>query len=208
MRIASLVPAGTEKLFALAHAADVVAVTHECDYPAEARTRPRLTTSVLDTASMTSADIDREIAARVSAGLPLYEIDAAVLASARPDLIITQSLCDVCALPATSISAALQRLNHRPALLTLDQRTLDGVIDAVRTVAVAAGVAERGEALYRTLQDRLSIVRAAVASRNQVRVVCLEWIDPPACAGIGFPRWWHWRAESIRSHGRTCLRCR
>jgi iron complex transport system substrate-binding protein len=194
MRIASLVPSATETLFALGLGDKVVAVSHECDYPPEARCRPRLTRSVLETAVMPSGDIDREIAVRVQAGLPLYEIDATVLEAARPDLIVTQSLCDVCALPARSVYTALEQLPFRPTLVSLEQRTFSGVLDDIVTLGRAVGVADRACRFVEALQQRLEAVRIAVAQCPPVRVICLEWIDPPYTCG-------HWIPEMVTVAG-------
>jgi iron complex transport system substrate-binding protein len=194
MRIASLVPAATESLFALGVGEKVVAVSHECDYPTDVKQRPRLTRSVLDTAAMSSGDIDREIAERVRAGLPLYEVDAAVLADAQPDLIVTQSLCDVCALPARSVYASLEKLSVRPTLVSLEQRTLAGVLDDIVTLGNAVGVSDRARTFVEALRRRLEAVRTAVAARRRVRVVCLEWIDPPYTCG-------HWIPEMVTLAG-------
>lgn len=155
MRIVSLVPAGTDILCALGLGSDVVGISHECDHPADVAP-PRLTRSMVETGSLSSAEIDAAVAGQVAAGAPLYEIDAEQLAALRPDLILTQGLCDVCALPARAVRQALDCLTSRPAILSLDARSIDGVLDSIRQIGVLAGCERDAEDLINRLIRRWS----------------------------------------------------
>src|SRR5712692_11939031 len=194
MRIVSLVPAGTEILFALGLERDVVAVSHECDYPMEVNTLPRLTRSVIGRAGLTSAAIDAAVSARKAEGAPLYDIDAEQLASLAPDLILTQGLCDVCALPSRAVRAALAQMTPRPPIVSLDGRSIDGVLESILEIGHATGRDTCAGELVSTLRQRLARVASAVADRPPVRVVCLEWLGPPYACG-------HWIPEMVQVAG-------
>ena len=188
-RIASLVPSATETLFALGLGDQVVAVTHECDYPAGARERPRLTASVLDP-SLGPAEIDAAVADRVSRGEALYTLDEVRLAEAAPDVIITQAVCPVCAVSHDDVVAVAARLPGRPRVVATDPSNLDDVLDEVERIAAACGAAAAGPRLREQLNTRIGAVRAAVAGRPRSRVAVLEWLDPVYAAG-------HWVPEMV-----------
>jgi iron complex transport system substrate-binding protein len=194
MRIISLVPAGTEIVFALGLGHDVVAVSHECDYPIQARSLPRLTQSAIGGAALTSAAIDAAVSARKATGAPLYHIDAEQLTALAPDLILTQGLCDVCALPSRAVRAALAQMSPRPPIVSLDGRSIDGVLESMLEIGHATGRDTCAEELVSTLRQRLARVVSAVADRPPVRVVCLEWLDPPYACG-------HWIPEMVHVAG-------
>lgn len=194
MRIVSLVPAGTEILFALGLERDIVAVSHECDYPPEAEALPRLTRSVIDGAHKTSAAIDAAVSARKATGAPLHHIDPDHLTTASPDLIITQGLCNVCALPSRAVREALANMSPRPAVVSLDGRSIEGIFDSMREIGEATGHGERASDVIESLRERIARVRSAVTDRDPVRVVCLEWLDPPYVCG-------HWIPEMVNLAG-------
>jgi iron complex transport system substrate-binding protein len=194
MRIISLVPAGTEIAFALGLERDVVAVSHECDYPPQARDLPRLTQSAIPGRTLTSAQIDAAVSARKATGAPLYHIDAEQLSALAPDLILTQGLCDVCALPSRAVRAALAQMSPRPPMVSLDGRSIDGVFESIVEIGRITGKDTRAAELVSSLRERLARVAAAVANRPPVRVVCLEWLDPPYACG-------HWIPEMVRLAG-------
>lgn len=194
MRIVSLVPAGTEIAFALGLERDVVAVSHECDYPPQARRLARLTQSAIGGAARTSAEIDAAVSARKATGAPLYHVDAERLAALAPDLILTQGLCDVCALPSRAVRAAVARMSPRPPIVSLDGQSIDGVIESILAIGRVTGRDTCAKELVSTLRQRLDRVAAAVAGRTPVRVVCLEWLDPPYACG-------HWIPEMVRRAG-------
>jgi len=194
MRIISLVPAGTEIVFALGLERDVVAVSHECDYPPQAHDLPRLTQSAIGGATLTSAAIDAAVSARKATGAPLYHIDAEQLTALAPDLILTQGLCDVCALPSRAVRAALAQMSPRPPIVSLDGRSIDGVLESILEIGHATGRDTCAGELVSTLRQRLARVASAVADRPPVRVVCLEWLDPPYACG-------HWIPEMVQVAG-------
>jgi iron complex transport system substrate-binding protein len=186
MRIASLVPSATESLFALGLGDQVVAVTHECDYPAEALRLPRLTRSVIPD-GLSPQEIDAMVREVTGRGEPLYELDEERLAEAAPDLIVTQALCAVCAVSYDDVRAVAGRLPSKPEVISLDPDSLAEVLDDLIRLAGATGVRERGERLRSALETRLDAVRDATAGERRPRVVTLEWLAPPYAGGHWVP---------------------
>jgi len=189
MRIISLVPNGTEILFAVGAGDLVVGVSHECDYPPEARTRPILTGSAL-TPGMSAAEVDQAVSAQVGSGLSLYTLDEARIAELAPDLIVTQELCPVCAVSTAQVDGAVRPLPRCPDLVSLDPRSLADVFADIRQMGEVTEHAEEAEALLRSLEERLEAVRARAADRPRPKVVALEWLDPLFAGG-------HWVPEMI-----------
>jgi iron complex transport system substrate-binding protein len=200
MRIISLVPNGTEILFAVGAGDLVVGVSHECDWPAEARQRPVLTGSAL-TPGMTAAEIDQAVSAQVGSGLSLYTLDEARIAALEPDLIVTQQLCPVCAVSTEQVDGAVRPLPRCPEIVSLDPKSLAGVLADIRQVGAVTGRQAEADALVRSLEDRLAAVRAQVDGQlaelaTKPRVLALEWLDPPFAGG-------HWVPEMIEAAGGT-----
>jgi iron complex transport system substrate-binding protein len=195
MRIASLVPSATELLFELGLGEDVVAVTHECDWPPEAATRPKLTRSVIPE-GLSPASIDRTVRDTVESGAALYELDSDRLAELDPELIVTQAVCEVCAVSFDDVVAVAARLRSKPPVVSLDPSTLEDVIGDFMRLGEAAGAAAAAAALRATAERRLVAVEAAVAGAPRPRVLGLEWLDPPYVAG-------HWVPEMIYLAGGT-----
>ena len=193
MRIASLVPSATETLFALGLGDDVVAVTHECDYPPEAQELPHLTRSVIE-GGLGAAEIDAAVRERTGVGSAIYELDHGALFDAEPDLIVTQAVCPVCAVSVDDVLAIAQEMDPAPQVLSLDASTLGEVLADIRTLAITAEVIEEGEALIAELADRLDAVKDAVAGVTPVPVVALEWFDPVYIGG-------HWVPQMIELAG-------
>lgn len=193
MRIVSLVPNGTEILFALGAGDLVVGVSHECDYPGEARTRPILTGSAL-APGMSSAEVDAAVSAQVGSGLSLYTLDEARIAELAPDVIVTQQLCPVCAVSTEQVDGAVRPLPRCPELVSLDPRTIGEVFADVRRVGEVTGRGPQAEALLADLDRRLAAVRERIAGRPRPRVLALEWLDPPFAGG-------HWVPEMIALAG-------
>jgi iron complex transport system substrate-binding protein len=193
MRIVSLVPSATEMLFALDLGGDVVGVTHECDYPAEATRLPQLTRTVLRV-GLDAGEIDAAVKEVVGEGRALYELDEERLAELEPDLIVTQAVCEVCAVSFEDVLAVAARLPGAPAVLQQDPSTLGEVLEDVTRLGVEAGIAERARQVRRELEERLEAVRAAVEGAGRPRVVALEWLDPPFLGG-------HWIPEMIAIAG-------
>ncbi len=193
MRIASLVPSATEMLFALGLGDDVVGVTHECDHPPEARSKPHLTSTVLP-AGLSAGEIDKVVKAIVGEGRALYELDEERLAELAPDLIVTQAVCDVCAVSYEEVLKVAARLPNRPTVIQQDPSSLAEVLEDVVRLGEAAGVKGEARELRGELEGRLSAVSATVAGAGQPRVIALEWLDPPYVGG-------HWVPEMISIAG-------
>ncbi len=193
MRIASLVPSATEMLFALGLGDYVVAVTHECDHPAAARSLPQLTRTVLPP-DLGPAQIDKAVKATVAEGRPLYELDEKRLAGLEPDLILTQAVCAVCAVAYEEVCEVAARLPSRPRVVQQDPSTLGEMLEDVIRLGEAAGIAPQAHELRGELEGRLAAVRAAVSGTAPPRVVALEWLDPPYVGG-------HWIPEMISIAG-------
>ncbi len=193
MRIASLVPSATEMLFALGLGGDVVGVTHECDYPPEATELPQLTATVLPP-GLDAGEIDAAVKEVVGEGGALYTLDEERLAQLEPDLIVTQAVCEVCAVSYEDVVTVAARLPGRPQVLQQDPSTLGEVLEDVARVGEAAGIAKRATAVRAELEARLEAVRNAVAGAPRPRVLALEWLDPPFLGG-------HWVPEMIELAG-------
>ncbi len=194
MRIASLLPAATEIAAAVGLADDLVAVTFECDHPVGIRERCAVVVESPLPPGLDPAGIDAAVRERVAHGLPMYALDAAALGRLDPELILTQDLCRVCALPAGSVADALAVLGSDADVVSIDPHTVDDVLAAITEVGRRGGAAERAEALVAELQGRLVAVGRAVAGRPRPRVLVLEWTDPPFLAG-------HWVPELVRRAG-------
>jgi iron complex transport system substrate-binding protein len=193
MRIVSLVPSATEMLFALGLGDDVVAVTHECDYPPEAVDLPRVTRDKLP-AGLTTAQIDAAVKERSLAGESIYELDSELLNDLQPDLIVTQSLCKVCAVSADDVRAIAEEIDTQPMVIALDPRTVGEVLGDARTIAQATDTKEAAVDLIHEASARIDRIRLAVRGARRPRVVALEWLDPPYAAG-------HWTPQLIEYAG-------
>lgn len=193
MRVASLVPSATEMLFALGLGEKVVAVTHECDYPREARSLPHLTQTVLP-AGLGAGQIDTAVKATVAEGRALYELDEHQLAGLAPDLIVTQAVCDVCAVSYEDVLEVAARLPSQPRVVQQDPSTLGEVLEDVVRLGEATGTEAEAHELRAELEGRLATVRAAVSGASAPRVIALEWLDPPYVGG-------HWIPEMVSIAG-------
>ena len=195
MRIASLVPSATEMLYALGLGDQVVAVTHECDYPPEAASKPHLTRTVIPP-GLSAAEIDAEVRRLTGEGRHLYELDETALSELDVDLIVTQAVCEVCAVSFEDVEAIAARLQTRPEVISLDPERLSDVLMDLIRLGRATGVENRAEDLLTSLEDRLETVRTAVDGAKRPRVLALEWLDPPFVGG-------HWVPEMIEIAGGT-----
>ena len=193
VRIASLVPSSTEMLFALGLGEETVGVTHECDFPAAATTLPRLTATVMPE-SLAPAEIDAAVKEIVGEGWALYSLDEERLAELAPDLIVTQAVCDVCAVSYDDVVEVAARLPGRPQVLQQDPSSLGEVLADLTRLGAAAGVDARAATVRGGLEERLAAVRAAVRGAPTPRVVALEWLDPPYLGG-------HWVPEMVALAG-------
>src|SRR3954463_14578082 len=178
VRIASLVPSATEMLFALGLGNSVVAVTHECDYPEEAADLPHLTPSVIPE-GLSAAEIARAVGDRPESGGAIYELAADELRELEPDLIVTQAVCEVCAVSFEDVTKVAASMDPAPEVLSLDPTTLGEVIADIRRLGEVAQAHEEAEELIAELGDRLDAVAGAVAdSDDHPTVLALEWLDP------------------------------
>ena len=189
MRIVSLVPHATELLFALGLGDDVVAVTHECDYPLEVLGLPHVTRDVLP-AGLAAGEIDAAVRARTQEGKAIYELDEWRLADLEPDLIVTQALCAVCAVSYDDVVKIAEELDPVPQVISLDPKTLGEAMGDIRTIAQATGARDAALDLVTRQRARIDAVRRAVKGAEPVSVAAIEWLDPVFIAG-------HWTPQII-----------
>ncbi len=192
MRIVSLLPSATEIVCALGLDDQLVGVSHECDYPPSVQRLPRVTKTLIPT-DAPSGEIDRLVSEQLKTTKALYQLDLPLLKQLRPDVIVTQSLCDVCAVSPSDVQAALARLPGTPRVVNLEPQSLDGLFESIRQVASAVGLS--ADNTIRHLRGRIEAVamRSAGASERP-RVTFLEWLDPPFSSG-------HWNPELVRIAG-------
>lgn len=193
MRIVSLVPSATELLFALGLGTDLIAVTHECDYPPAAAQLPKVTRDVLPP-GLSAAEIDRAVKERTLAGESIYELDAELLNELMPNLIVTQALCPVCAVSYDDVRTLAQEIDSQPLVIALDPHTIGEVFGDARTLAQATSSKDAAVDLIRAASARIDRIRLAVRGARRPRVVALEWLDPPFVAG-------HWVPQMIEYAG-------
>jgi len=193
MRIVSLVPSATEMLFALGLGSDLIAVTHECDYPPAALELPKITRDTLP-AGLSAAEIDAAVKERTFAGESIYELDGDMLRDLGPDLIVTQALCMVCAVSYDDVRAIAQEIDSQPRVISLDPHTIGEVLADASTLAQATDRRDAAVELIRDASARIDRIRIAVRRAKRPRVVALDWLDPPFAAG-------HWTPQLIEYAG-------
>jgi len=194
MRVVSLLPSATETLFALGLGDSVVGVTHECDFPHEAAKKPALIRPRVDPTAQ-PAELDCQVTELVRRGESIYAVDAELLKSLLPDLIVTQDLCHVCAASPDDLATALARFPKRPRVLSLTPHSLADVWDDIRRVGDATGRRREAQALAITLEQRVAAMEMKVARAvARPRVLCLEWLDPFYVGG-------HWVPEMVKKAG-------
>jgi iron complex transport system substrate-binding protein len=195
MRIVSLLPAATEIAAALGLMNQVVGVSHECDFPSEANERPRITSCPVHNAALPSRDVDEWVRRALRENGTIYTIDESLLRKLQPDVILTQKLCDVCAVGYETVANLAQTLPGPPRLVNLEPTSLADVFDDIRRVGKTCDVPERAENLIADLSERVENVRER-AARISDRPCCflMEWVDPPFCCG-------HWGPELVEIVG-------
>jgi iron complex transport system substrate-binding protein len=193
MRIVSFLPAATETLFAVGAGPEVVGVSHECDWPEAARRLPRVTGTIVDVDAPSRA-IDEQVSGALKEGRSIYTVDQALLSKLQPELVVTQQLCEVCAITPTGINEALAGVRPAPELLSLHPHSIAEIFDDVRAVGRVTGRTAEAGRYVDGLQRRLDLVRTAVEELERPRVYCMEWLDPPYNAG-------HWVPEQVRIAG-------
>jgi iron complex transport system substrate-binding protein len=193
MRILSLLPSATEIVYALGLEDDLVGVTHECDWPPAARAKRSVSFSSLPPAAE-PAEVDRLVSASIEGGEPIYRLDNDAVRELRPDLVLTQDLCAVCAVPSGHVNDALELLGCRAEVLSMDPSSLGEVLACVLRVGTVTGTESTATDLVAGLRDRLRAVSDAVTGRERPRTFALEWSDPPFNGG-------HWVPEMIELAG-------
>jgi iron complex transport system substrate-binding protein len=201
VKIVSLLPSATELVYALGLGDELSGVTFECDHPAEARTKPVVSDTALPTdRPLSSGEIDGLVNERMNVREPLYVLDKELIATIQPDLILTQDLCRVCAVPSGQVEAALEELGCRAEVVSMDPTGLDEVLETFLEVGRATGTEARAEELVTSLRDRIEAVRARAARLPEIRTFAMEWLDPPFVGG-------HWIPEMIRLAAGVSLLC-
>jgi iron complex transport system substrate-binding protein len=194
-RIVSLVPAATEIAAALGLMEQVVGVSHECDFPSAANERPRVTRCPVHHAGMTSSEVDSWVRRALRENGTIYTIDERLLRELRPDVILTQELCDVCAVGYGTVAGLAATLPHPPTVVNLAPSSVADIFDDIRQVADVCEVPERATAVVAQLSDRVETVRRRAAQiMSRPRCFLMEWVDPPFCAG-------HWGPELVEIAG-------
>jgi iron complex transport system substrate-binding protein len=190
-RIVSLLPAATEIAAALGLMEQIVAVSHECDFPTEASKRPRVTYCPVHNTGLTSREVDEWVRRALRENGTIYTIDEPLLRELRPDVILTQKLCDVCAVGYGTVARLAEILPGPPQVVNLEPSSVSDIFDDIRRVAEACGVPDRAQKVVTQLSDRIEAVRRR-ASRITHRPRCflMEWVDPPFCSG-------HWGPELV-----------
>jgi iron complex transport system substrate-binding protein len=198
MRIASLLASATEIVCALGLDDALVAISHECDYPARILDRPRVSRPRFDPDGLSSGAIDAAVRATLARDGSVYALDEPALRAVAPDLILTQAVCDVCAVPTSLAEQGVRALGGRARVLSLDAHGVEGILDTIRQVGEAAGAADRAHAVVAALQARLDAVRSRVARLRRPRTLVLEWLAPVFVPG-------HWGPEMVALAGGESL---
>ncbi|HVM31426.1 MAG TPA: cobalamin-binding protein [Candidatus Limnocylindrales bacterium] len=198
MRIVSLLPSATEIVFALGLGDELVGRTHECDYPPEAASVPVVTADAGLTTGA-SREIHERVVSSLHGGSSIYRLDRVALRDARPDLILTQELCEVCAVSYQEVGRAVRALRSEATVISLEPHSIEGILNTISTVGAMAEAEDEAVGLIEMLRERLAEIENRVLERRLAgaeprRVVCLEWLDPPFAAG-------HWVPEQVRRAG-------
>jgi iron complex transport system substrate-binding protein len=199
MRIVSLVPSATEIVFALGLGDDLVGRSADCDYPPEAADVPVVTAPSAGRDDETSREIDARVRGQVARGRSLYRLDREALGAAAPDLILTQELCEVCAVSYGEVVEAVRELASEAEIVSLEPSSVEGILNSITTVGAMTEAEDEAIGLVELLRERLARIENQVLERRLAgvpprRVVCLEWLDPPFAAG-------HWVPEQVRRAG-------
>jgi len=195
MRICSFLPSTTEIVYALGLGDDLVGVTHECDYPPEARNKSKVIISLINPDELSSREIDDIITKNRNEGKSTYLIDIEELKEANPDIILTQGLCEVCAVSGNEVVESVKVLGHKPEMISLEPKTLEEILETVLIVGNATGKNEQAIQIVDKLKTRIQKIRSLLSEeRDRPRVFCMEWLDPPYVGG-------HWIPEMVEIAG-------
>ncbi|HEU4798556.1 MAG TPA: cobalamin-binding protein [bacterium] len=193
MRIVSLLPSATEIVSTLGLTESLVGISHDCDFPPEIRSKPVLSEAIVTT-DLPSAVIETQIRGQVHRGKSVYHLDEAQLAQLRPNLILTQELCQVCAPSYTLVKQAAKVLDAETKIASLEPRGLYDILDNILLVGDLTDTGERAHAVVQQLRRRIEQIRVIAAGRERPRVACLEWLDPLYAGG-------HWIPEMVEIAG-------
>jgi iron complex transport system substrate-binding protein len=194
LKIYSFIPSATEMVYALGLGDQLCGVTHECDYPPEARGKPVAIRSLIDSSHMGQREIDEMVVESMSHGHGLYTIDKALLRKNMPDVVITQELCDVCSVSLRDVLSTISDLSKSCKVVSLKPRGLEGVLEDVLTVGKACDAESAAEELVRSLEARIQTVKERAGPLDRPRVFCAEWFDPIFASG-------HWVPEMVEIAG-------
>jgi iron complex transport system substrate-binding protein len=189
MRIVSLLPSATEIVYALGLEDSLVGVTHECDWPPGAASKPQVSVSALPE-SASPAEVDRLVSSSIEVGEPIYKLDELTVRELQPDLVLTQDLCAVCAVPSGHVTEALEVIGCKAEVVSLDPSSLEEVLECIKRVGEVTGRERQASTVLRSLQQRLDVITQLVAGRARPRTFALEWSDPPFNGG-------HWVPDMI-----------
>ena len=196
-KIVSFLPSATEILYELDAEPEIYGVTHECNYPENAKSKPRVINSSFDTTRMSSQEIDNKIVELFNNGKEIYIINDNILTEIRPNIIVAQGICEVCSPHSKEINRAISILKYKPQIVILDPHNLKDILDNIIEIAKSIGTIEKGKNLIRLLESRIDKIKNITNSKNKKdlpKILCLEWIDPFFTAG-------HWVPEMVEIAG-------
>ena len=199
-RIVSLLPSATEIVCALGLEENLVGITHECDFPLNVESKPHLTASKISHETMTSKEIDHAVRTNLDGHGSIYDLDTKLLEELKPDLIITQELCDVCAISYKTVQKAAKMYVADAQVVSLEPNTIEDIFENIKTIGELCGVSERAEKVVKDLQTRLTETnrKLQIANRKSKNVFMLEWLEPPFSPG-------HWVPEQVEIAGGNAL---
>jgi iron complex transport system substrate-binding protein len=199
LRIVSLLPSATEIVCALGLEENLVGITHECDFPPQIADRPHLTASRISHEKMSSLEIDHAVRSQLDGHGSIYDLNEKLLQQLKPDLIITQELCEVCAVSYKQVEKAAKMYVAEAGVISLEPNTIADIFENIKTVGQLCGVAEKAVEVVQNLQNRLDKIRAKTENlKNRPRVFMLEWLEPPFAPG-------HWTPEQTAIAGGNCI---
>ena len=199
MKIASLLPSATEIICALGLEENLVGITHECDFPASVADKPHLTASRISHAAMSSAEIDHAVRSQLDGHGSIYDLDTTKLKELKPDLIVTQELCEVCAVSYKQVEKAAKMYVADAQVVSLEPNTISDIFENIKTIGALTGTGERAETVVAELRNRIDKLREKTANlEKRPRVFVLEWLEPPFAPG-------HWTPEQVEIAGGDCL---
>jgi iron complex transport system substrate-binding protein len=197
-KLVSFLPSATEILYELGAGSQLYGVTHECNYPEEAKSKPRVINSAFDTSKMSSKEIDDKIVELFNSGKDIYIINDDLLKKLRPEIIVAQGICEVCSPFTKEIKRAISVLGYNPKVLILDPSCISDILDNIIEIAKDVGKIKEGQNLVRVLKDKINKVKKITELKNKdkdrPKILCLEWIDPIFTSG-------HWVPEMVEIAG-------